>query len=289
MKQLFILLVTTISISSSFGQEGGVAPFTTFGTTRVLNNHSIETLKKKTLDFRITHRFGDIAGDNGGFHTLYGLDNSADIRIAFEYGYSDNLMIGAGRSKGVAARELFDGFVKYKALTQSSKTPISLALLGSAAISVAVASTDVTSPYSYDGFAQRLIYTSQAIIARKMNDRLSLQVVPSYHHRNFVAANDKNGLITVGAGARYKITNVFALNVEYTYSRLTDRGEIEDAIDFKDELGFGLEFDLGGHVFQVDFVNSRGIGEYQFLSGTTSNWGDGQYRLGFTISRPFKM
>jgi hypothetical protein len=34
---------------------------------------------------------------------LFGLDNSADIRIAFEYGITDKMMIGLGRSKGTGS------------------------------------------------------------------------------------------------------------------------------------------------------------------------------------------
>ena len=34
----------------------------TFGSTRIINSHSTECIQKKTLDFRISHRFGDING-----------------------------------------------------------------------------------------------------------------------------------------------------------------------------------------------------------------------------------
>ena len=51
----------------------------TFLDTRVINGHSVETLEKGALEFRIQHRFGDIAGDQGGAQTFFGLDNAADI------------------------------------------------------------------------------------------------------------------------------------------------------------------------------------------------------------------
>ena len=71
----------------------------TFNGTRILNGHSVETLKKNTLQFRIEHRFGNIAGPSGGVQNFFGFDQAADIRFAFEYGLSDDLMIGFGRSK----------------------------------------------------------------------------------------------------------------------------------------------------------------------------------------------
>ena len=295
MKKNFIItsLLMFIAVLSSAQQDSisatYLAPFATFSTTRLLNNHTTETLGKREFDFRVTHRFGDIGGDNGGYHNFWGLDNSSDIRIAFEYGVSDNLMIGAGRSKGAGAvREFFDGFVKYRLIKPTEKSPFSLTVLGSSAISTMRASTISTSESSFSKDIHRLRYVTQVIAGYKINSRFSFQVVPSYLHRNYVAAADVNNMIALGAGARIKLTQLVALNLEYTYNQLMDRGT---ANDYYDEVGVGIEFDLGGHVFQLDITNSRGIGEYQFISGTTSevNPSKGQYRMGFTISRPFKL
>ena len=45
----------------------------TFKSTRIINGHSIETVAKNHLDFRISHRFGKL---NSGFNNLFGLDES---------------------------------------------------------------------------------------------------------------------------------------------------------------------------------------------------------------------
>ena len=98
----------------------------TFNDTRVVNGHSVELLEAKTLDLRISHRFGDIAVPSSG-RSLYGLDNSTDIRIGLEYGLTEKFMFGAGRSKGAGLyREFWDGLIKYKILSQSTKIPISV-------------------------------------------------------------------------------------------------------------------------------------------------------------------
>ena len=73
--------------------------YESFAGTRVINNHSVETLEKNNLEFIVAHKFGDIAGINGGVQNFFGFDNLADVRIAFEYGIIDNLDIGIGRSK----------------------------------------------------------------------------------------------------------------------------------------------------------------------------------------------
>jgi hypothetical protein len=49
----------------------------------------------------------------------------------------------------------------------------------------------------------------------------------------------------------------------------------------------GIEINTYGHVFLLNFVNSRGIGEGQFIPYTKSKWSEGQFRFGFTIARKF--
>ncbi len=50
-------------------------PISTFSSSRVINGHSVETLSKGTYELRIEHRFGDIAGVNGGIQNMFGFDN----------------------------------------------------------------------------------------------------------------------------------------------------------------------------------------------------------------------
>ena len=88
----------------------------------------METLPKRKLDVRIFHRFGDLAGENGGFQTFYGLENASDVVIGLEYGVSDNLTVGLYRSKGAGAladgtsglRQVLNGIAKYRLLRQKS-------------------------------------------------------------------------------------------------------------------------------------------------------------------------
>ena len=96
----------------------------TFTGTRVINGHSVEMLPKKTWEFRIEHKFGDIAGTNGGVQTMFGFDNVTDMRIALEYGVTEKFMLGFGRCKGTGSpyRSLLDGFAKYNILKQK-KSP----------------------------------------------------------------------------------------------------------------------------------------------------------------------
>ena len=83
----------------------------TFKGTRILNGHSIENRKDKELEFIISHRFGRV---NLGFDELFGLDQS-NIRFSLEYGLTDNLTIGAGRS---SFEKTYDSFLKYSLVKQ---------------------------------------------------------------------------------------------------------------------------------------------------------------------------
>ena len=95
------VLVSVLVAGFSYSQE---KIWDTFEGTRGLSNHSTEMLYKRNMEFRVSHKFGDIAGSNGGLQSFYGFDNLADVRIAFEYGITDNINIGLGRSKGVNER-----------------------------------------------------------------------------------------------------------------------------------------------------------------------------------------
>ncbi len=280
-------LALVMAVSTGFGQD---YVYRTFNDTRVINCHSVETLEKHAMDIRISHRFGDMFGDFGGVQTMFGLDDVADVRIACEYGVTNNLTLGFGRSKGAGPyRQLLDGLAKYKILAQTTdgSMPVTMTLMGTATYDLQEASTDLTSPTSYQETAHRFAYATSLIIGRKFGDRFSFQLSPTYVHRNYVAFEDQNGLLSVGAATRLKVSKMIGLIAEYhyllPYNRSTNFGT------YFNPIGLGIEFDTGGHIFQLNYTNSRGLGETQFLPYTTSDILEGQFRLGFTISRVFKL
>lgn len=259
----------------------------TFRSTRIISGHSNETLEKKMLEFRVEHRFGDIGGDLGGVQTLYGLDNSADIRIAFEYGITDKLNVGFGRSKGTGApyRSLLDGYVKYKLLEQSTEeSPISITGVAMSTYTYQKASTDSLSVQYFPKQVHRFAYSTELIMTRKFGDRFSLAVIPTVVHRNYVSFLDQNTLFALGGGARIGITSTMALLLEY-YHTFHKEGVRSD---YKNSLGIAFEWITFGHNFTVNLTNSRGFGETQFIPYTYSDWLKGQFRLGFSIGRKFQ-
>jgi len=275
-------------IDSYTGEEGESNDLIegTFNSTRVINGHSTETLDKKILEFRVEHRFGDMAGDQGGAQQMYGFDNVADIRLAFEYGITDHLMIGIGRSKGTGApyRSLMDGFTKYKLLSQKKTgMPISLSIQGSTSYTYMKKIEDVSQIAHFPEWQHRLAYSLQMSIAKKLGDRLSLLLAPSIVHRNYVGLDDVNTLFAMGGAARFAIKPTMSLIVEY-YHVLADQ-DIRSLNT--NSLGFAIEFETFGHVFTINLTNSKGFGETQFIPYTYEKWSKGQYRLGFTIGRGY--
>lgn len=259
----------------------------TFMSSRVINGHSVEMLRKGVLEFRVEHRFGDIAGANGGVQTLYGLDNSSDIRIAFEYGITNNLMVGIGRSKGTGNpyTSLIDGFAKYRLLQQEKKgMPFSMVLVGTTSMSYAKASTDQSLVQSYPKFSHRFAYCAQLNIARKFGERLSVAVMPTVVHRNYVLQSDVNTLFALGGALRCGLTSKTAILLEY-YHCFNPSGT--RALN-TNSLGIAFEWITFGHNFTINLTNSRGFGETQFIPYTYEQWLKGQFRLGFCIGRKYE-
>lgn len=286
---LIVLQITSViqytAQDSDWESSETTKTVTLFNDTRVINGHSTETLKKGTLDFRITHRFGAIAVPAAS-RTLFGLDNSTDIRIAFEYGLTDALTLGFGRSKGFAPySQLWDGFAKYAILQQSEKMPVSLSVVTSAFATSMAASTI---PYTLSSFAKpahRFSYYSQLIVAKQFFDKLTLQIAPGVMHRNFVAQGDQNLNFSLGGMVRYHVYKKLSVVAEY-YQVFRQNKTINN-VEYQNPLGFGLEIKTYAHVFQLNFMNSEGIGEGQFIPYTFGKWNEGQFRFGFTITRHF--
>lgn len=252
----------------------------TFKSTRIMNGHSIERMPSGQLDFRISHRFGRL---NSGAYEFFGLDQSS-IHFGLEYGITDWLMAGIGRG---SYEKTFDGFVKFSVLRQSSggKTmPVSVSFFSSAALET----VKWPDPERTNYFSSRLSYSSQLLIARKLNKTFSFQLTPSYVHRNLVPSElDPNDLWALGAGGRIKLTNRISMNAEYYYVFNADNTYMSQPV--YNPLSVGFDIETGGHVFQLIFTNSLSMIEKGFIGETTGQWLKGDVHFGFNISRVFTL
>ncbi|MEC8738703.1 MAG: DUF5777 family beta-barrel protein [Bacteroidota bacterium] len=247
----------------------------TFKSTRIINGHSVENVGCGILDFRISHRFGLLSG--GGYE-LFGLDQAL-IRLALEYGIHENLMIGLGRN---SFRKEYDGFLKWKILQQENnkQRPLSISLFVSNSFST------IRNNRAYDSlFQTRLSYVSQILLARKISQKLSVQLSPTFVHRNWVPnPQDNNQTISLGAGGRYKISKRISINAEYFWLPK----QMKDA-NTSNSLSLGVDIETGGHVFQLHFTNSTSMIERGFIAETNNSWANGDIHFGFNVSRVFKL
>ncbi len=257
----------------------------TFKTNRVVNGHSIENTGKGVLDTKFSHRFSPV---RQGLYDMFGLDG-ATIRIGADYGVTDRLMIGFGRSN---TEKIIDGFAKYKILRQCSgakNIPFTLSYL----IDAQIKTVKFADQERDNRFTDRIFYTHQVLIGRKFNSRFSLQIMPTVVHRNLTASpKDKNDVFSIGAAGRIKLTKRVALNAEYYY---VPEGQIESP--YANSLSIGFDIETGGHVFQLHFTNSANMTYKGFITETQEDWffkdGDGKMlsgiRFGFNISRVFTL
>ncbi|WP_316795001.1 DUF5777 family beta-barrel protein [Pedobacter agri] len=267
----------------------------TFKSGKLINLHTNETIHKNELDFKVDHRFGDIAGSNGGVSQFFGLDNSTDIRIGFDYGITDRLTVGLARAKGATAvQQLIELNLKMRLIEQTTDDQIPVSITGFLSNTTAAVKAnreDPTAATSYGKFTDRMSYVSQIIFARKFSPGLSLVLIPTYIHRNYTQFNDQNDLFALGGGGRLKLSKRISFVVDYTipFRNAQQKAYLEEVNlkKFYNTLGVGLEMETGGHVFHLNFTNATAIQEMQFIPETTTTWTKGQYRWGFSISRRF--
>lgn len=256
-----------------------------FKGSRLVNGHTVETRGKGELEFIFQHRFGLI---NGGLYEMFGLDQ-AFVRLGLDYGVTDKFSLSVGRN---SVDKTMDGYAKYKMLRQSTGTgssPITLTVLGGMAYK--------TSPKKEDDPAlqpiDRIAYVGQVLIARKFSPALSLQLMPTLVHKNAVNKSvEKNDVIAIGMGGRWKVSRSIALTTEF-YPRLDAPSNpllVANEMSRKyDAFGFGIDLETGGHVFQLIITNTNTLTERAFITETAGYIFDGDLHFGFNVTRGFQV
>jgi hypothetical protein len=261
----------------------------TFKTTRLVNFHTVETQSRRTLDFRISHRFGDLGMQNMNDlgYNAFGLDAQASIKLSLEYCFDGRLQVGIGRCND---KKMVDGFAKYRLFRQAKGgSPVSVTLFAGAYRTFIRTGGDGYYAKDMDRFS----FCDQLMIARKFNRRFSLQVGAAYVHYNIVQyAQDLNDAYFATGLFRFKLSNRMAITAEYAqplnayYSKTPNAST---TVNYYPSMAFGLDVETGGHVFQLALCNSFGLEEPEYFMHTDKMWGLAQVRLGFNISRVFDL
>ena len=287
MKRAFFLLCFWWFLQPSiFGQDSldllaAIAPqkqpvTSAFKSTRVIMSHSLEMLKPGALDFRILHRFGTI---NQGVGEFFGLDG-ATIRLGLDYGLSEQLTVGLGRS---SHKKELDAFLKFRPLRQSAGAralPVSIVLAGGTTVTTGA----WTGAAKQESFRNRQSFYGQMLVGRKFSEAFTLQLAPTLVHRNLVPQKDPNNNFALGTAARFRLSRRVSLNVDHYLVLNKNKSTLT-----YNPLSVGFDIETGGHVFQLHFTNAIGMNERAFLTETTNRWSNGDIQFGFNISRTFQL
>lgn len=262
-------LLDEINTDSSAKQYVSAA----FKGLKIVNFESTKLVAKDELNFIVSHRFGSL---KNGIDTFFGLDEAV-TRLNFVYGITDAINIGASRSSFL---KIFDVSIKYRLLRQE-ENGFPFTIVGYNSIQINTALDKDNLPLLK--FKNRLGYTTQLLISRKVNTNLSLELAPTFFHDNFVVVDaQNNSQYAVGIGGRYKLSNRWSLNADYGLhlNRATNS-------PFVNPLSIGVDLETGGHVFQMHFTNSQAMNENGFLGQANGDWSDGDIYFGFNLSRTF--
>jgi len=248
-----------------------------FKSTRVVNGQSVEANDQGEMTFIISHRFGYLSQ---GAYELFGLDQS-NMRMGLDYGLTNKLTIGAGRS---SFQKTLDGFIKYKIIQQGkgeNKTPVSITGLSA----ISINGLRFAEPERENFFTSRLSYAFQLLIARKFSDAFTWQLMPTLIHHNLVpTASIKHDVIAVGSATRWQISKMVSIQTEYYYVLPNQIGA-----EKRNSLSLGVDIETKGHVFQLHVSNSFGMIENYYITETKGNWSKGDIGIGFNITRDFRI
>lgn len=253
--------------------DGPVAE--TFLTKNIAGLGTVQLLGKGDLNSMIQHNFGDV---RGGIETFFGVDEGANVRIAFGYGLTDDLNIGIGRT---SREDNIDFSIDYRILHQTKldRIPVSVVLKGNMGIRTQKESFGLT-------FQERLNYLGSVMVARKFSDNFSFQVSPMISHFNTVVKREANSelyntVYGLGFAGRFKINERKSISFEYL-------PVIGDRIsDTKNHAALVYELETGGHVFQMFFMSGRWFTEQHLLTRTETDFFEPNFRFGFNVNRVF--
>ena len=257
-----------------------------FKGLKVVNFESTKLASKKALYFVVSHRFGSV---KNGFDDFFGLDNAV-TQLKFIYGVNDWLNIGVARS---SLLKKYGMHAKYRVLRQEDGGfPFNIVGYNLVTINTAL-DKDLLPKLE---FSDRLTYTSQILISRKVSEKLSLLVAPTFIHENLATRStqtnavnevvsifdEENNQFAVGLGGRYKLTTRWSINADYGIHLNRNNNS-----SFRNPLSIGVDLETGGHVFQMHFTNAQAMFEEGYIIQGQGDWGDGDFFFGFNLSRVF--
>ena len=297
-KLLTIFIFTAGFLSVAFSQDNPEATENetpkpkyaraTFNSTRIINMQNTEIVSPKSLQFMISHHFSPLWPEGGNtqdnFAGLLGLNTGlAYTYLSFDYSPTNYLNLGLA----AAGRNRYEGWAKLRLLRQQTgvkNIPVSVSWYSVFNVNAA---KDASVSLGWNKYS----FLHQLLIARKMSDKFSLQLMPTLIHFNVVpyGINNSNLVGSLGLGGKYRLSSNKNITFEYArqinmYENLIDKNG--NIVNYKpDLLSVGMEFNTGGHLFQFYIGNTTSSSNIDQLARNTTNMKFRNWSLGFTINR----
>ncbi len=237
--------------------------------TRFINLHSTNLAKRNELQYLVQHRFGDVSE---GIYQFFGLD-MASMRMALEYGFTDNFMAGIGRS---GFMKTYDTFLKYRLFNQTADFPVSVV----ASVAGSVPTIRDVVPEMYDNFSDKASGDIQVHLSKSF-ESVGLQLSPGFIYTGYVLEKaDKFSFFTLGAGGSVKLSKKVSANIEYLY-------RFENELSYKNPLSVSVDIKTSGHLFQLIVSNTQQMYNQAIITNASGNWAKGNLFLGFNLIRGF--
>ena len=238
----------------------------TFSHSRITFGQSTQTRKKGVLDVFVSNRFWNTPADRSQSF----IADRMSARIAVEYGITDHLLFGLG---GTTFDGRFDGFLKYNVIKQRTDGqgfPFNVTLLQNTTYFSEKLPVDSNgnSYSSNNNNSNRFSFTTQILISRKINSKLSLQLAPTFVKRGLeYNKKDPQEHFALGLGGRYKLGKHVSLVSEYYY--------VTNPIKSFDTYGpfsIGVNWQLSRVMVQLMLTNALNMTEDAFITETRNNF-----------------
>lgn len=275
---LFILFFSAQAVYGQMERKRTITdePEEVFLTMSLITMATTSNLERNNMNSTIMHNFGLVSG---GISDFWGLDNGAAVRLGIDYGITDKLSVGIGRT---SREDNVDLRFKYTVLNQmkSGKIPVEVAIKGDIGIN-----TQKESRFDYS-FQERINTFASVAVSRKFSDAFSFQVAPMISNFNTVVLETENQQIEnthigSGFGGEIRLNNQHSFSFEY-YLVLGDR-----TTGTKNPAAVSWQVDTGGHVFQIFLMSGTWFTEQHLLARTATDFFAPDFRIGFNVNRVF--
>ncbi len=289
MKKYLLLVIVICAVTPLLAQDSTMTEkpakaevrlaLNTFESNFLMDNQTVMVSKKGSLEMAIQHRFGTV---NKGKADAFGLFAPSNIRLGMSFVPIKRLNVAMGLTKD---RMQVDFSGKYALIleTENNKIPVSVSYFSNVVI-------DSREKSNFRFGVHRFSYFNQLMIARKITERLSAQVAPSFSWFNNVEAyvddkgqiqsKMKNGHFAISFLGRYKFSDKSAIVINY------DQPLTQHPMNNPHpNLSLGFETTTDSHAFQVFFANYYGIVPQSNNVYNQNDYRDGQFVIGFNITR----